>query len=71
MSALDTLEPRTLWSYFLGLSAIPRASKQEARAARWVAEEAAHRPDWLVMQVDGSLEVDQEVLREFRKRFLS
>jgi len=40
------------------------------KAARWVAEEAAQRPDWLVMQVDGSLEVDQEVLREFRKRFL-
>jgi hypothetical protein len=40
------------------------------KAARWVAEEAARRPDWLVMQVDGSLEVDQEVLQEFRKRFL-
>ena len=40
------------------------------KAARWVAEEAAQRPDWLVMQVDGSREVDQEVLREFRKRFL-
>jgi len=40
------------------------------KAARWVAEEAAARPDWLVMQVDGSREVDQEVLQEFRKRFL-
>lgn len=40
------------------------------KAARWVAEEAAHRPDWLVMQVDGSREVDQGVLQEFRKRFL-
>jgi hypothetical protein len=40
------------------------------RAARWVAEEAAQRPDWLVMQVDGSREVDQAVLQEFRKRFL-
>ena len=40
------------------------------KAARWVAEEAASRPDWLVMQVDGSREVDQEVLQEFRKRFL-
>jgi hypothetical protein len=40
------------------------------KAARWVAEEAAQRPDWLVMQVDGSLEVDQAVLQEFRKRFL-
>jgi hypothetical protein len=40
------------------------------RAARWVAEEAAQRPDWLVMQVDGSREVDQGVLQEFRKRFL-
>jgi hypothetical protein len=40
------------------------------KAARWVAEEAAARPDWLVMQVDGSREVDAEVLREFRKRFL-
>jgi len=40
------------------------------RSARWVAEEAAARPDWLVMQVDGSREVDQAVLAEFRKRFL-
>ena len=40
------------------------------KAARWVAEEAAQRPDWLVMQVDGSREVDQAVLQEFRKRFL-
>jgi len=40
------------------------------RSARWVAEEAASRPDWLVMQVDGSSEVDQAVLAEFRKRFL-
>ena len=40
------------------------------KAARWVAEEAVARPDWLVMQVDGSLEVDQAVLQEFRKRFL-
>ena len=39
-------------------------------AARWVAEEAARRPDWLVMQVDGSDKVDQAVLAEFRKRFL-
>jgi hypothetical protein len=40
------------------------------KAARWVAEEAAERPDWLVMQVDGSLQVDQEILKEFRKKFL-
>jgi hypothetical protein len=40
------------------------------QAARWVAEESAQRPDWLVMQVDGSREVDQAVLQEFRKRFL-
>jgi len=40
------------------------------KAARWVSEEAAQRPDWLFMQVDGSREVDQEVLREFRKKFL-
>jgi hypothetical protein len=40
------------------------------KAARWVAEEAARRPGWLVMQVDGSLEVDQAVLKEFRRRFL-
>jgi hypothetical protein len=36
-----------------------------------VAEEAASRPEWLVEQVDGSREVDQAVLAEFRKRFLS
>lgn len=40
------------------------------RSAKWVAEEAAARPDWLVEQVDGSHEVDQAVLAEFRKRFL-
>ncbi len=40
------------------------------KAARWVAEEAASRPAWLVEQVDGSREVDQAVLQEFRKRFL-
>ena len=40
------------------------------KAARWVAEESAQRPDWVVMQVDGSREVDQAVLEEFRKRFL-
>jgi hypothetical protein len=40
------------------------------RAARWVAEEAASRPDWLYMQVKESKEVDQVVLEEFRRRFL-
>ncbi len=40
------------------------------RAAKWVAEEAVARPAWLHMQVDGSKEVDQAVLAEFRKRFL-
>ena len=40
------------------------------QAARWVAEEAAQRPDWLYMQVKGSGKVDQEVLEEFRRRFL-
>jgi dipeptidase D len=37
---LDSLEPKALWSYFLALSRIPRASKAEAAAARWIAEEA-------------------------------
>lgn len=37
---LDQLEPKTLWGYFLGLSAIPRGSKAEAAAAAWVAGEA-------------------------------
>lgn len=36
------------------------------RAARWVAEEAAARPDWLYTQVLGSKRVDQEVLEKFR-----
>ncbi|MGC3999239.1 MAG: aminoacyl-histidine dipeptidase [Anaeromyxobacter sp.] len=39
MSDLDTLEPKALWSYFLALSKIPRASKQEAVAAKWVADQ--------------------------------
>jgi len=37
---LDTLEPKTFWSYFLELSKIPRGSKNEAAAADWVAEQA-------------------------------
>jgi dipeptidase D len=37
---IETLEPRPLWSYFLGLSRIPRGSKNEAAAARWVMEQA-------------------------------
>lgn len=40
------------------------------RAARWVAEEAAQRPDWLYTQVKESARVDQVVLEIFRKRFL-
>lgn len=35
-------------------------------AARWVAEEAAARPDWLHRQVLGSRRVDQDVLERFR-----
>lgn len=31
------LEPRTLWDHFAALSAIPRPSKREQRAAEWVA----------------------------------
>jgi dipeptidase D len=36
---LATLEPRPLWRYFLELSRIPRGSKNEAAAMRWVAEQ--------------------------------
>jgi len=39
-SLLENLEPKTLWSYFLELSKIPRGSKVEAAAARWVMEQA-------------------------------
>lgn len=35
-------------------------------AARWVAEEAAARPEWLYRQVLGSRRVDQDVLERFR-----
>ena len=35
-------------------------------AARWVAEEAATRPEWLYRQVLGSRRVDQAVLERFR-----
>ncbi|HSN16528.1 MAG TPA: aminoacyl-histidine dipeptidase, partial [Anaeromyxobacteraceae bacterium] len=38
--ALSALEPQPLWRYFLGLSRIPRGSKNEAAAALWVAEQA-------------------------------
>lgn len=37
---LESLEPKTIWSYFLGLSKIPRGSKNEAAAAAWVADQA-------------------------------
>ena len=37
---LGVLEPRGLWKYFLGLSRIPRGSKNEAAAAQWVADQA-------------------------------
>jgi len=37
---LEQLEPKTLWAYFLGLSAIPRGSKAEAAAIAWVVAEA-------------------------------
>jgi hypothetical protein len=51
--------------------AVRERSSVFVRSAKWVAEEAASRPEWLVEQVDGSREVDQAVLAEFRKRFLS
>ena len=37
---LANLEPKPLWRYFLELSKIPRASKQEAAAAAWVVAQA-------------------------------
>jgi dipeptidase D len=37
---LANLEPKPLWRYFLELSRIPRASKQEAAAAAWVVAQA-------------------------------
>jgi len=37
---LESLEPQTIWSYFLALSKIPRGSKNEAEAAAWVADQA-------------------------------
>ena len=37
---LDSLEPRLLWRYFLELSRIPRGSKNEEAAARWVMDQA-------------------------------
>jgi dipeptidase D len=39
VSDLSSLEPGRLWFYFLELSKIPRGSKNEAAAARWVAEQ--------------------------------
>lgn len=41
------------------------------RAAKWVAEEAARRPDWLYTQVRGSKEVDADVLEAFRRQYLA
>lgn len=36
---LDTLEPKLLWNYFIQLSQIPRGSKHELEAAKWVADQ--------------------------------
>ena len=36
---IESLEPKLLWRYFLELSRIPRTSKHEARAARWVLDQ--------------------------------
>jgi dipeptidase D len=37
---LESLEPKSIWSYFLELSKIPRGSKNESAAADWVADQA-------------------------------
>ena len=37
---LESLEPKSIWSYFLELSKIPRGSKNESAAADWVAYQA-------------------------------
>jgi dipeptidase D len=37
---LANLDPKPLWRYFLELSKIPRASRQEAAAAAWVVSQA-------------------------------
>ncbi len=37
--SLDALQPALLWRHFLALSRIPRASRAEADAARWVADQ--------------------------------
>ena len=37
---LGAMEPKGLWKYFMGLSKIPRGSKNEAAAAQWVADQA-------------------------------
>ncbi len=40
-SAIDGLEPQLLWKHFAALSRIPRGSKNEAAAARYVLDTAA------------------------------
>ncbi|BDG01069.1 aminoacyl-histidine dipeptidase [Anaeromyxobacter oryzae] len=40
MSDLADLEPKLLWNYFLGLSRIPRGSKNETAAMAWVVDQA-------------------------------
>ena len=40
-SSIDGLEPRRVWEYFAELSKIPRCSKQEAAAARFIVDTAA------------------------------
>src|SRR6476619_1164445 len=43
MTFVSDLEPRPLWRHFDGLLAIPRPSKQEERARRYVIALAAER----------------------------
>jgi len=49
---LLSLEPRSLWGYFLELSRIPRGSKNESAAARWAAEQG--RVLGLEVETDGA-----------------
>jgi dipeptidase D len=43
VDALARLEPRSLWSFFAGIAAIPRPSKHEERIASWIRALAQER----------------------------
>lgn len=56
-NSIDSLEPKSLWRYFLELSAIPRGSGNEAAASRYVADTAAGMGHAVILDDAGNVVV--------------